>query len=673
MPTLEKDQLETAAPATAAPAPKKRVRPSRAKKKETPVEAPFAANATAPAPAPEAPVAVPEESEEEFSPALLFLEDFVVTALLSAGHALTSEQLAERAEGWVLPVAALENALANSRRVAFDGGQWNSAWHAARRSQSREERARSPIESLIRELLLAVGKPLPTPVIAREVGLMLNVYDPNLKKTVAGLIKTLRWAVEIAPGVYLHEDWMLRVGAPDDELLIKENRLSRDPDFQGLREFAEVTAKTPAAIARELLEFTGSPLNQKVIGFFVHRQAPVAFSPPALAAALNDRKQFQPLIDGFITLQEQLADLKTRTQEWLEELIAPATPEVSIAEAVAEAVGETVAQAPVADAISANGAPGAAPVDASNELAPVAQVTAQAPATEAPVAQAEVVPAPVAPSPAEIDLAARPEDVPPYVGVVPEPLLPVALQVIDPKTGEPFDFALDDAGLNDDAAKFVHDPQREDIGEEIEVAPVETKGEAPKSARIVMLNHHIRAGTVKIRDVDRAFFALDAPFVPLKLHDSEDDEDLEVWAARATGIIYALGQWFDENLPPSGGTMKFERTDKGIEISVDRPDAETFLTPRRLHELENLRAPAAKLSLFEIAAKLVEDHPAGMTLPALWAEVNVIRRTSKRLLASVLSGYGAFSLKEGRKGEMLWFYDQSGGGIKQEKRQFMRR
>ena len=203
-----------------------------------------------------------------------------------------------------------------------------------------------------------------------------------------------------------------------------------------------------------------------------------------------------------------------------------------------------------------------------------------------------------------MDLAARPESVPPYVGVIPEPLLPVALQVTDAKTGEPFDFALDDAGLDADAAKFVHDPQWEDIGEETEVAPDQSRArETPKAAKIVMLNHHIRAGTVKIRQMDRAFFELSEPFVQLKLHDPEDDEDLEVWAARATGIIYELGQWFDENLPPSGGTMKFERTDKGIEISVDRPDAETFLTPRRLHELEDLRAPAAKLSLFEIAAR----------------------------------------------------------------------
>lgn len=662
MPTLETEQLETAAPAESAP--KKRVRPSRAKPKPAPAEASVE---TAPTPAPVAPVApVETEPEEEFSPALLFLEDFVVTSLLSAGHALTPEQLAERAEGWSLPTQALESALAKSKRVGIDEGRWNSAWQLARRGQTRDERARSPIESLIRELLKAVGKPLPTPVIAREVGLMLSSHDANIKQTVARIIKTLRFAVEIAPGLYLHEDWMLRVGASDDDLLIKENRLSRDADFQGLREFAEISSKAPAAIARELLEFTGSPLNQKVIGFFVHRETPLAFSPPALAAALNDRKQFQPLIDGFVTLQEQLADLKTRTQEWLEELIAPATPELSIAQAVADAVAgpveaveaasaAVVAQTPVADVAASQTPLAQAPVDASNELAPV----------EA---------APVAPSQEALDLAARAENVPPYVGVVPEPLLPVALQVIDPKTGEPFDFALDDAGLDDDAAKFVHDPQWEDVGEESEVvsAPNPSK-EAPKSAKIVMLNHHIRAGTVKIRDTDRAFFGLEEPFAQLKLHDPEDDENLEVWAARSIGLIYELGQWFDENLPPSGGTMKFERTDKGIEISVDRPDAETFLTPRRLHELEDLRVPAAKLSLFEIAAKLVDDHPAGMTLAALWAEVNVIRRTSKRLLASVLSGYGSFSLKEGRKGERLWFYDRSGGGIKEEKRQFMRR
>ena len=674
MPTLETAQIESPA-ASAKPAPRKRApRKSRAKN---------AVNGVAPAPEAKtmapvevapvvAPIAAPEpepEVEEEFSPALLFLEDFVVTALLSAGRALPAEKLAERAKGWTLTPAALDEALQKSRRVVPVEGEWMLAWHVARLGQSRDERARLPIEALIRELMLAVGKPLPAPVIAREVGLMLNVYNPSLKATVAGIIKTLRFAIEIAPNVYLHEDWMLRVGAPEDEMLIKENRLGRDPDFQGLREFAEITQTAPAAIARELLEFTGGPLNQKVIGFFVHRATPGQFSPRALAAALNDRKQFQPLIDGFVALQEQLADLQSLTGEYLTDLIAPAAP--TEAELIEAAAPEVAAQA-------------AAAIEAVEAAAP--QTETEAPQSETPIeamtdeatangeaTPVEAAPVEATPSPEAADLAVRGADVPPYVGVVPENLLPVALQIVDPKTGEPFDFALDDAGLDDGAAKFVHDPMWEDIGEEGEVAALPTPETAPTETKIVMLNHHIRSGTVKIRAVDRAFFGLQEPFSQIQLHDPEDDENLEVWVARAVGVVYEMGQWFDENLPPSGGTMKFARTDKGIEISVDRPDAETFLTPRRLHELEDLRVPAAKLSLFQLLARLVDDHPAGMTLPALWAEVNVVRRTSKRLMASVLSSYDAFSLKEGRNKQMLWFFDKNGGGFKEEKRPFVRR
>ena len=336
MPTLETEQIESS-PATAeaatpetpaAPAKTPRKRAPRKRKSAAKTEAPVAETAPAvPAAAAdeagEVEIAPEAEPEEEFSPALLFLEDFVVTSLLSAGQSLSSEKLAERAEGWTIPLSALGQALTKSKRVNFDDGAWNLIWHSQRRGQSRDERARSPIEALIRELLLAVGKPLPTPVIAREVGLMLHSHDPNLKSTVAGIIQTLRWAIPIAPGIYLHENWMLRMGAPDDELLIRENQLSRDPDFQGLREFAEISGTTPPAIALELLEFTGSPLNQKVIGFFVHREAPGAFSPRDLAATLNDRKLFQPLIDGFVTSQALLGDLKSQTQEWLGELIAP--------------------------------------------------------------------------------------------------------------------------------------------------------------------------------------------------------------------------------------------------------------------------------------------------------------------------------------------------------------
>ena len=669
MPTSEIDQIESPpvfAPEDSPKKPRKRAPRQRKSAAEKDASAKAAATevaATAPpeiAPQPEvAPEAEPPEHEEEFSPALLLLEDFVVTSLLSAGHALTSDQLAQRAEDWSLPLAALQPALARSKRVRFDDGVWNLVWHSERRRQSREERARAPIEALIRELLLAVGKPLPVPVIAREVGLMLHSHDPNLKNTVAGIIKTLRWAVAIAPGVYLHENWMLRVGAPDDELLIRENHLSRDPDFQGLREFAEISATTPSAIALELMEFTGGPLNQKVIGFFVHRNAPGAFSPRELAATLNDRALFQPLIEGFVTLQSQMNDLRALTQEWLHELIAPATQ--SETETIIAAATEPFAVSEPATGATA----------ANEEIeAPTAESESALDSDEGAPAQAQDE---VEPTPETLDLAARGAEVPPYVGVMPETLLPIALQVINPQTDAPFDYALDDAGLEEGAAAFVHDPMWEDIGEETEVAALPASDKVPSETKIVMLNHHIRSGTVKIRGVDRAFFDMAEPFVQFKFHDSEDDENLEVWAARAIGIVYEMGQWFDENLPPSGGTIKFERTEGGIEISVDRPNAETFLTPRRLHELEDLRKPSAKMSLFELLSRLVEDHPAGMTLPALWAEVNVVRRTSKRLMASVLSSYGVFSCKAGRNKEMLWLYDKNGGGFRAEKQPFVRR
>ena len=174
MPTLVTEEIESS------PAPHTPDAPTRTPRKRAPRKRKSDAatdNSATETPAEvAAPVAPPEpdpepEPEEEFSPALLFLEDFVVTSLLSAGHALNSEKLAERAEGWSIPIPALGQALTKSKRVRYDDGGWNLIWHSERRNQSREDRARAPIEALIRELLLAVGKPLPIPVIAREVGL----------------------------------------------------------------------------------------------------------------------------------------------------------------------------------------------------------------------------------------------------------------------------------------------------------------------------------------------------------------------------------------------------------------------------------------------------------------------------------------------------------------------
>lgn len=621
----------------------------------------------------------PQSEPEESSPALLFLEDFVVTSLLSAGRPLKNGELAARAQAtqWTLNRAALAGALGNSKKLTHAEREWDGSWRSSRRQLPREERLRVPVEAYVREFLELIGKPLPVAVIAREVAFMRNAPESNLKEVVTTILKTARYALEVSPGVYLHENFALKTGAPREDVLIRENRLERDADFQGLIEFAQIESKDPANIARELMEFTGGPLSQRVIGFFVARVQGTNFSPQKLASVLNERAQFQPLLSGFVALQEALPALKDAAHEFLVEVGGEAEvvdPELLLRQRVP-------AKDVVLPSEEALGALRALGKNAQGEPIHTAQIVLDAwhiePDDPTLVAQIQGLGEALRRDthnwmPFGLGRFLLLDSVPLWVREVPASLRPASTTVRNRTTGENYDVELDDEGLDADGAAFVHSPEWDDIGEENEV-----EGEAGHGfvARVPVLNHHFEAGTLRIRRMDEGVWDLKSPFSRLVLESREEDAPLEVWAARENGLVSGEGlrAWFEENLGPSGGVAKIEREGERLFLAREPFDSRVYLPERRVEELEDLRHGAAFLSLYEVLAKIMGDSKAGSETALLWAGVNVVRRTSKRLLVSVLSAYEPFVAKQRGQNSWVWTFDSSKtADFKKGKKRFVR-
>ncbi len=622
----------------------------------------------------------PEVESEEFSPALLFLEDFVVTALLSAGRPLKNGELAARAlsQEWTLNRPALAQALRDSKKLTHAEREWDGSWRSSKRHLPREERLRVPIEALVREFLELIGKPLPAPVIAREVSFMRNAPESNLKDAVATILRTARYALEVSPGVYLHENFALVTGAPREDVFIRENRLDQDADFQGLIEFAQIESKDPANIARELMDFTGGPLSQKVIGFFVARVQGRSFSPQKLAGVLNDRAQFQPLLSGFVALQDALPALKEAAQEYLIEVGGEAEtldPEALLRQRVApkdvvlpsdealeqlKTLGKNAAGEPIHTAQVVLDAWDIEPDDPTI----IAQIQGLGEALRRDTQNW---------MPFGLGRFLLLDSVPQWVREVPVALKPASVVTRNRVTGENFDVELDDEGFDADCAAFVHSPEWDDIGEETEV-----QGDARSGflARIPVLNHHFESGTIRVRRIDESVWDLKAPFSRLQLELREEGEEpLEVWAARENGLVTgeSLRAWFAENLGPSGGVAKVERESDRLFLSREPFDSRVYLPERRVEELEDLRHGAAFLSLYEVLAKIMGDSKAGSEISLLWANVNVVRRTSKRLLASTLCAYEPFVAKQRGQNSWVWTFDSSKtADFKKGKKRFVR-
>lgn len=614
----------------------------------------------------------------------LFLEDFVVTALLRQGRPLKTAELTAAAEGLSLPRAALHEALEDSERITQHERDWNLAIRTSRSHLSREERDRQPLEAAIAELLVSVAKPLPAPVIARELTFLRGAFVHNLKDLVSGVLRTSRWAVETAPETYIHESFLLNAPSVDEEIVVQANDLKNDPDFEDLSTL-ELPPSTGDAVSdvAAVLQAADRPLTHKQLGYLMWRQNPAAFSAAAVAKAIGDRTKFYCFAGGFAAPLEQLPPLRSYVQWWAQEHSGHARANVDVPALLRQR--------------SSNGDVAARdlPEDVMEDLKTMSRRSAGTPVSLAVVMTDLLEMEPDDPQfvstlqalndklrgdtaylPVGIGKFLLRETVPTYVGEVPEALRPVQISVLDPETHEPRDFEMSDDGLEGDAAEFIHSPQWDDLGEEVEVKMARRSGlgETESSLRVVLLNHHRRAGTLKLRRNDEDFLGVQGAFTRLAIV-SENGESLEAWVSRDSGLIYGLGDWLRANTPPSGGVLVFAHDGTNYRLKLDAPDKLTLVEGHRAEELEEMRDAAKFLSLFELLQNIMREHPNGAELPTLWAEVNIVRRTSKRLMASVLSGYHCFFFKQRGAHQILWCFDAAklDQGFKRNKRKFVRR
>ena len=632
------------------------------------------------------------DEDVETRVARLFLEDYVTTSLLRQGRALAFEAL-EAASGvpdFSPNMAALRRALESSSRVRAGSGEWDLKLRADAAQKPRVERSRQPLEGTIEELLKGIGKPLPLPVIIREVAALRGVLPEVVRDGATHIVRATRGIFEVASGSWLHAGFLLDSELPSEALIIRENRLESNVDFRELRE-RDFTSPSPEASLSEraidLLRQAARPLPQAVVGYFLWKQDAARgqasrFDARELAQALGDRAVFYPFAGGLISTQEQMATWRALAQSWLEsqgpvkpniaELLALALPADSLIAPGQETIAALNAQA------TAQGGQSVSLLDAMSDLLRIdVEDPKYVPSLQGLNAALQQDATWMAVGGGRFLLRSS---VPRDVGTIPDILNPVRLEPVD-STGEAIDVEMTDEGLEGDCLEFVHAPQWEEIGEEVEVRlprrDMSTHVHA-ESVRSVLLYPHHLAGTVKLRRIDDDFFKLEdaVSLLPIEARDEEGIRNLEAWADRNTGLIYNLVDWYSPRTPSSGAVLEFSRNEEGrIVLQLGAPDAQTHLDDDRVEALELMLETVESAPLFEILQALLVQHPQGAALPHLWAEINVLRRTTKRLMCSVLSAYQCFNVKQyGAKGSR-WHFDPSklDQGLKRNKSKFIRR
>jgi hypothetical protein len=147
-----------------------------------------------------------------------------------------------------------------------------------------------------------------------------------------------------------------------------------------------------------------------------------------------------------------------------------------------------------------------------------------------------------------------------------------------------------------------------------------------------------------------------------------------VWIDNEVGLLHGLGNWYTEYVPGPGAIIRLAPTSDRLRLKLiydGEADQDAHIDEARLKQLLALRDAAQKseMGMYEIVSSLLQHHESGARFETLVAEANVVRRTTKRLVASTLSNYHCFRPKDEKSG--VWRFDENAvemGRIKAKKR-----
>lgn len=622
-----------------------------------------------------------------------YLADLVYLALLERGEAAKASEITLEINNPLIPFPLVRRALAESPRFVSVDRQWNLS--------ARYLDTARPTERNLTEVLQAAGRPLSTSQLATELSAVYNrpaeVYLALLQKITGDASRYLRTRIgEIAPRA-----WLPLVDADDDEDVLFDNDLT--PVQMGAFEAgANVSWRDGyAAATRALLEQAkGRPVLHRILGVLAWRDLGSKYNP------------LQHFLDCFhspdlVWLSGGRWISRARAQK-LEALLAERAEELGGEEVIeeplpvpAEAPPVEVAPPPAVVPVAEAAVPAPAPVRKPLEVKPedvegMEQIAAerQAPvdAVELLALQFEVV----AGDPSFRDdlrllvdaLRAnarfsyvgagrfrQPNSLPLFVYTVPESLAYPDLQFVSLE-GEIMDEEIEDEGFAGTLRNDILDPLVQDVGDD-EGRYTGGQSSGAPLVRLVLKVHHKEIGTFPLCQIPDGFFPGDAPVVEVSIKDPSGTLH-NVVVNNELRMAFNLFGLYEMVPHDGGGVFHLERTARPYEYrfaSSEEADPQLYLSSVRVGELMALREQAEEsgdLATFDIVCEVLAHHNRGLDFAGIMTEVNVVRRVTRRKVASILSNYYCFLQKPGQN---LWRFDAKKRdlGTDRAKRKYLKR
>ncbi len=241
---------------------------------------------------------------------------------------------------------------------------------------------------------------------------------------------------------------------------------------------------------------------------------------------------------------------------------------------------------------------------------------------------------------------------PDYIHDIPEPFKYVPTEHLQ-EDGDPVDCELNDEGLSSSLRKLIVHPLATDVMDE-DILPAPRT--MPDNLRLVLKPVHRELGTFPLCQFPTGWFEEAPEGQELRFVDPAGN-DLQVWLSHKSRLIYGLFDWWLDQPVESGSVFSLTKTEEANVFEfkwLDQTDPVVYISTQRMEELREVAADSEEKSTFELLREVMAHWPKGADFLTILWEMNVVRRTGRRLLASLLSGYICFYQ---RSGSPVWHYD----------------
>jgi len=272
----------------------------------------------------------------------------------------------------------------------------------------------------------------------------------------------------------------------------------------------------------------------------------------------------------------------------------------------------------------------------------------------------------------------EPNSLPLFVYSIPEFLAFPEFQFIS-MDGEIMDEEIEDEGFIGTLRQDVQSPLSQDAGDDDGryTGADDARNADDGSIRLVVKAHHKEIGTFPLCQIPDDFFPSDAGVVEIIVRDPSGTAH-DVIVNRDIRLAFNLFGLYELLDADSGATFRLHPTARPYEFRFEplaETDAQIYVAPARIAELLALREQAetgGDMATFDIACEILAHNVKGLDFVQALTEVNIVRRVTRRKLASILSNYYCFVQKAGQP---LWRFDarKKDLGTDSAKRKYLKR